>query len=87
MKLLVSLSLLASFASFAHPVTLQNCGRFWTFDHVPQRTIVYMPTAMENLLALNLSDSVISVVGYRPEQDITHSPWYKPLKVRIDSSP
>lgn len=87
MKRLASLALLATFTSFAHPVTLQNCGKSWTFEHVPQRAIVYMPTAMENMLALRLGDSVISAVGYRPDEDTAPSPWYKPLKARLDSSP
>lgn len=74
MKRLASLALLATFASCAHPVTLQNCGSSWTFEHVPQRAIVYMPTAMENMLALHLGDSVISAVGYRPDEDTAPSP-------------
>lgn len=87
MKRLAFLTLLATSVSFAHPITLQNCGKLWTFEHIPQRAIVYMPTAMENLLALRLGDSIISVVGYQPDEDSAPSPWYKPLKARIDSSP
>ncbi|WP_223261823.1 ABC transporter substrate-binding protein [Raoultella sp. 10-1] len=87
MKRLAALALLAASASFAHPVTLQNCGHSWTFARVPQRTIVYMPTAMENMLALRLGDAIISAVGYRPDEDTAPSPWYKPLTARLDDAP
>lgn len=87
MKSLVSLAWLATFASFAHPVTLQNCGKSWTFKHVPQRAIVYMPGAMENMLALDLGDSIISVAGYEADNDVAPSPWFKPLNARFDRAP
>ncbi len=87
MRQLAFFMLLAASASNAHPVTLQNCGKSWTFAQVPQRAVVYMPTAVENMLALGLGDSIISAVGYRPDEDTAPSPWYKPLKARFDHSP
>lgn len=86
MQYLAYFILLVASASFANPITLQNCGKQWTFTRVPVRAIVYMPTAIENMLALGLGDSIISAVGYRPEQDTIPSPWYKPLKARFDQS-
>lgn len=87
MRYSVSFVLLAVSACSAHPVTLQNCGKSWTFDHVPLRTIVYMPAAMENMLALRLGDSVIGIAGYRPDEDTAPSPWYTPLRVRTEDTP
>ncbi|MFS9416798.1 ABC transporter substrate-binding protein [Citrobacter sp. C411] len=87
MKSLAFLPLLVACTCEAHPVTLENCGKPWTFTHAPARAIVYMPTAMENMFALGLEDSVMSVAGYRPDEDTVPSPWYKPLKARLDSSP
>ena len=87
MKRLAFLALLAASASFAHPVTVQNCGKSWTFDRIPQRAIIYMPTAMENMLALRLGNSIISVAGYRPDQDTAPSPWFVQTSARLDSSP
>lgn len=83
---LVILLLLVASNSFAYPLTLENCGKPWTFTHPPKRAIAYMPTAIENLLALDLGDSIISAVGYRPDEDSAPSPWASPLKARFDNA-
>lgn len=81
--------LAASAASPARSLVLTNCGQQWHFDRVPERTIVYSHSTLENLLALGLGSSIISVVGYSKEQDIAPSPWTAAakLKARFDSAP
>lgn len=86
MRRLAILPLLVACNSFAYPVTLENCGKRWTFAHPPKRAIAYMPTAIENMLALHLRDSIISAVGYRPDEDTAPSPWAAPLKAQLDDA-
>ncbi|TCV96799.1 ABC transporter substrate-binding protein [Biostraticola tofi] len=86
---LSTVMLAASAASLASPLTLANCGQQWRFEHVPERAIVYSHSALENMLALGLASSIISVVGYSKQQDSTPAPWMDTasLKARFDRSP
>lgn len=89
-NLIISAAILAaSTASIAHPLVLTNCGQQWRFDHTPQRTIVYSHSSLENMSALGLTASIVSVVGYNKEQDRTPSPWTTSAKLnaRIDNAP
>ena len=73
----------------AHSLTLTNCNQSWQFERIPQRTVVYTHSAYENLAALQLTSSIISVVGYRKEQDGAPSPWTQSAetKIHFDNAP
>ncbi|MBJ3813713.1 ABC transporter substrate-binding protein [Shimwellia pseudoproteus] len=87
LRLLLYIGLVA--ASPARALTLTNCGQQWLFDKVPQRTLVYTHSALENLLALGAGPAIMAVVGYRPDQDTAPSPWTSAarLTARYDPAP
>lgn len=63
------------FCGNAQALSLPNCGKWYSFPHVPQRVMTYTNAPLENVLALGLEASLIAVIGYQAQRDSSPSLW------------